>query len=264
MSMLAGCSPEPPGPTPAPPPPPIERWSGLLSDFQEVWSAEPGIDLLTGAAVVVRAYSESMTLAQDMGDIEYVYPGFSRAVLNDEPHSKLMSAWDRWPYLEAPLRAPRFGNARRHILRATTAGRDVTTVTCVYSYAIAKEQGGDFVSISQNPLNLVPDPGVAVELVKMAAPENDQGTELPPQAGPLPAPTDDVFGDWKVTGVLNFWGSGEPAFDSEWPTYEADRAECADKAPDPPERRAFLIGGKHPRSDFPTQPAYPGWPSGAS
>lgn len=263
-TMVAGCTPGQPDPAPPPPSPPVERWGGLLSDLRQVWSAEPGIDLLTDPAVVARAYTESTLLAQDMGDIEYVYPGYSRAVLKDEPDSKLMSAWDRWPYLEAPLKEPRFGTSRRHILRVTTAGHDVTVVTCVYDYAIAKEKEGAFVSIAQNPLNLVPNPGVGVELVKMITPHSDQSPGLPPQTGPLPAPSDDVFGDWKVTGILNVWGSGDPVFDSEWPTYKSDLTACVDKAPDPPERRTFLIAGQHPRSDFPTLPAYPGWPSGAS
>jgi len=74
----------------------------------------------------------------------------------------------------------------------------------------------------------------------------------------------DVFGAWKITGFLNGLRSPDPEFDKVWPTFGADTATCVEQAPDPPERRAFLIQGEHPRSDFPTSPPSPGWPEGES
>lgn len=47
----------------------------------------------------------------------------------------------------------------------------------------------------------------------------------------------------------------------EWPAELADATTCVDKAPDPVERRLYLLNGAHPRSDFPTLPPYPGWPA---
>jgi hypothetical protein len=93
------------------------------------------------------------------------------------------------------------------------------------------------------------------------APPEGSIESLPPQTGPQPAPSDDVFGQWKIKGLLSFFSAHRPAFKSEWPTYEADVATCVAKAPDPPERRAFLVDGEHPRSDFPTSPPSPGWPA---
>jgi hypothetical protein len=40
--------------------------------------------------------------------------------------------------------------------------------------------------------------GIDTLRVRLTAPSN----ELPPQAGPAPAPAVDVFGDWKITGLL--------------------------------------------------------------
>ena len=51
-----------------------------LSDFRFRWTAEPGIDLYSGAAVPLRAYAESWRVAQMMSDMSAAYPGFERAV----------------------------------------------------------------------------------------------------------------------------------------------------------------------------------------
>ncbi|MCT7661768.1 hypothetical protein [Mycobacterium deserti] len=84
---------------------------------------------------------------------------------------------------------------------------------------------------------------------------------MPPQEGPALAPYNNVFGDWKVIGGLSVFASALPGFDEEWPTFQEDEAACVAKAPDSAERRNSLMNGEHPRSDFPTLPAYPGWPS---
>ena len=57
-----------------------QRWGGMVSDLRVQWDAEPGIDLLTGVAVPVRAYLESSDLAQYTGNLDDAYPGFTRAV----------------------------------------------------------------------------------------------------------------------------------------------------------------------------------------
>jgi hypothetical protein len=100
--------------------------------------------------------------------------------------------------------------------------------------------------------------GIFAERVTLVAPADD--ATLPPQQGPSPAPSTDVFGDWQITGYLHALSEMGPEFDAQWPTYEADINDCVAKAPDPPERRDFLVTGVHPRADFPSTPATPGWP----
>lgn len=193
-----------------------------------------------------------------MGDEKYVYPGFAHAVLPNEPDSKQMTAWDRWPSVATPEKRPLFGTEKSHILTIDQSGRDVTAVVCSYDYATAIEnEPGKFV----NRIRTVsgPDTGIHAHLVKMVAPQ--QGSQpLPPQEGPDPAPVADVFGGWKIIGALDSFGNYIDLA-REWPAFRSDVAACADNAPDPPERRQFLLHGEHPRADFPTLPATPGWPA---
>lgn len=240
----------------------VERWGGVLSDLRIQWSAEPGVDILTGAAVPVRAYIESRWLGQDMGNLDYAYPGFTRAVPPNAPaDSTDSSARNRRPNLEYPLKSPLIGNDHFYILSLGSAGRTVVATLCRYTYAVAKQQDNGMYSSVARKLAAEPR-GIDVSRVILAAPDGEPASTLPPQAGPSPAPAGDVFGDWQITGFLAYFSANSPDFKSHWPTYEADVATCVDKAPDPPERRAFLIQGEHPRTDFPTSPPSPGWPEG--
>lgn len=235
--------------------PSIERWGGLLGDLRYQWDAEPGIDVLTGAAVPVRAYMESWMLAQSAGNLDYAYPGFTQAVPPDDPDDE---AWDIRPNVNHSLSKALIGNARYHILSLSRSADIVTVTVCNYNYSVAHqvEYGSDFESVARRS-DWQPK-GIYAERVTLAAPSGE-ASPLPPQAGPSPAPSDDVFGDWKITGYL--FSTSQPGFKSQWPTFEQDLAKCVDKAPDPPERRAFLTDSEHPRSDFPTSPATPGWPA---
>lgn len=234
----------------------IQRWSGMVADLRVQWDAESGIDLITGVAVPVRAYLESRLLAQYVGVLDQTYPGFARAVPPNEPkNSPNISARDRQPPLEYPLREPLFGNIGYHIQSVTRSGRDVTVTVCMFNYAVAKESSGKFSAfVTVGP---VETRGILAARVLLTAPANES-TGLPLQAGPADSPVEDVFGGWQVAGWL---GATSDYVKPQWPTYEGDRAACAQKAPDPLERRAFLLNGEHPRSDFPTSPPKPGWPA---
>jgi hypothetical protein len=238
----------------------VHRWSGVLADVRVQWDAEPGIDLVTGVAVPVRAYLESRLLAQYVGKIDQTYPGFTRAVAPNEPqNSPNISARDRQPPLEYPLAAPLFGNITYHIQAVDHSGRDVTVTVCNFNYAVAKEHDGKFVAF--NNLGPIESRGVNTFRVLLTAPADESTSALPPQAGPANSPEDDVFGEWQVAGFLV--ATGTEYVKSHWPNFEADLAACVTRAPDPLERRAFLLNGEHPRSDFPTSPPSPGWPSEA-
>ena len=140
------------------------------------------------------------------------------------------------------------------------SGRNVTVTVCNYQYGVAKQEAnGNFRALAKTgPVDTRGIYGIRVLLV---APADESTATLPPQKGPAPAPSDDVFGDWQVTGFLTASADSSKV---QWPNYAADQATCVEKAPDPPERRAFLVNGEHPRSDFPTSPASPGWPESTS
>lgn len=261
---MSGCSTQDAAPPSTSPTPTIERWSGLVSDYRSVWSAEPGIDLLAGAPMVFRAYVESTSLAEYMDNIDYVYPGYKQAVAPNVEDSERPSELDRTPVLLGPLRQPLVGNTKHHILRVVRYGSEVVVDACNYEYLAADEVApGVFVSTANKAaVNRWPNPGVSVKrAILQVPPPYTAPIALPPQEGPSPAPSVNVFGDWKIAGRLSGIASVLPGFDEEWPTYHTDLATCVAKAPDSPERRAFLMNGEHPRSDFPTLPAYPGWPS---
>jgi hypothetical protein len=226
--------------------PAIDRWGGLMGEQRYQWDAEPGIDVATGAAVPVRAYIESRMLAQAMGSLDYVYPGFSRAVPpTDDPNLQ--------PNTNHPRDDALIGNSRYHVLSLNRTGATVRAIVCNYDYAVAAEQGDNkYESVAEGRSE---PQGIDALRITLSAPA--EPSTLPPQAGPSPAPGDDVFGDWRITA---FEFPTKPYFRAQWPTYGADVAKCVEKAPDSPERRAFLINGNHPRSDFPTSPPSPGWP----
>jgi hypothetical protein len=235
----------------------IQRWGGLLSDLRYEWDAEPGIDILTAAPVPVRAYIESRMLAQSMGDLDYAYPGFTRAVPPDPPDA----GWGLRPNVNHSVSRALIGNARYHILSLSRSADVVTATLCNYGYSVAHQvedakEDDKFESVARG-VALQPK-GIFAERVTLTAP-SDESAPLPPQAGPSPAPSGDVFGNWRITGYL--FSTSQPGFKSQWPSFDADLAKCVDKAPDPPERRDFLTDGEHPRSDFPTSPASPGWPA---
>jgi hypothetical protein len=231
------------------------RWPALNSDLTYVWSAEPDIDLLSGPSVVVRAYFESVMIAGEAGDEKLLYPGFARAVASEaetEPGSLQL-----WPDLRGAYGKERVGTMRDHILRITAKGSNVEAVVCHWTWGMATlQENGTYWSGSENP---GPDAGVNTMRFTLSPPASaDQ--QLPPQRGPSKYPFDDVFIDWRVIGKLN---SIQPIPGQEelWPEFQQDSEACVAKAPESAERRMFLKGGEHPRSDFPTLPPYPGWPA---
>jgi hypothetical protein len=247
--LMAGCAAHP---TVTPPSPP-NRWPANLSEFHFVWTAEPGIDLLTGPAVIARAYTESSLLASFGGSLDYLYPGFDRAVDKNQPVGAApRSTIALWPEPD-PEPTPSVGTAREHILRIDQKGNDVAVVSCYWTVGTALQQSNGQYRIKGNP---PPYTGVYVNRVDLQAPPAPQG--LPPQRGPSSYPLTDVFGRWRVIGSLHPAGSTD--LQPEWPEYTQDLDACTAKSPEPLERREYLTSADRPRSDFPTLPASPGWP----
>ena len=247
LLLSAGCSSSPPATGP---------WTGSLAQVRAVWSAEQGIDLLTGPAVAVRAYLESFVLASKTGDIDDAYPGFQQAVDTNAPTAK--SAWP-WPTTLQPVPHPIVGTYRFHILRIDTIGHQVNAVVCDWGYGAAFDLGDGKYGTGLNQ----PADGISVEWIAMTVPgEGGAKSPLPPQKGPAPAPANDVFAGWRIGGHLVVAATDPTVRDpSEWPSQLTDAQQCQAKAPDPADRRQFLTAGVHSRSDYPTLTADPGWPA---
>ncbi|KUI33105.1 hypothetical protein AU196_12440 [Mycobacterium sp. IS-1742] len=233
----------------------IERWQGTNTELRYEWTADAGMDVRTGPAVPVRAFVESFMLSQNAGDMAYAYPGFERAVPDNGS-----DLWVTRPALDVPSKTPSVGTVTHHLLSMDRTGDEVTTVVCTYNYRVATEtEDGSYRSVARvGPKN---ERGIDVAKIALVGPRSEPG---PPQSGPRPDPVDDVFGEWRVRGMLNYWTVGDPGFADAWPTYEADKQKCVDNAPDPAPVRAEIIDGTHPRDFFPTQPPIPGWPEAAS
>lgn len=101
-------------------------------------------------------------------------------------------------------------------------------------------------------------PRIGATFVKLKAPAAKPNPCLPPQTGPYPAPSDDVFGDWKITGFLNAFAIALPRFGAEWPTYQADLAECVDQHPGHTAATAVLDRRATPAIRLPHRTCRPG------
>jgi hypothetical protein len=240
----------------------VDRSSGPLAEQSFQWSAGPSIDLATGSSVPIRAYIESGLDAQTMGDLRYAYPGFDQAVptAGDGDSQDVLKNNLRPDDDRGPVNNPAVGNNLFFIQDIVQVEGTVTATLCNYRYRVAlKNKNGSFSSVAGTFVN---DDGIdAMRLLLTAPPQ--PGDSLPPQTGSAAAPADDVFGGWQISGFLTSWVSSHSEFAAAWPTYDADLAKCVAEAPDPPDRRAFLTNGEHPRSDFPTSPPNPGWPEPA-
>ncbi|BAN33299.1 hypothetical protein MAH_4225 [Mycobacterium avium subsp. hominissuis TH135] len=234
--------------TPATPP---AGWPAALNDFTFVWTAEPGIDVTTGPAVAMRAYTESYLLASIMGDNRYLYPGFQQSVDPNQSINHPIGTQSLWPKTNAPQQQW-IGTVQVHILSVATADRDVTVVACEYTFGTAQPaRNGYEPNIGKPP----PYSGIDPLRITMKAPAKP-GPESP-QRGPARSPSVDVFNGWRITshqgGYFARIGVGD-----EWPNAIEDRNTCLAKAPQHPDLQR---GGEYPRTDFPTLPPSPGWPA---
>lgn len=216
-----------------------------------VWTAEPGIDVTTGPAVVMRAYTESYLLASIMGDNRYLYLGFQQAVDPNQSIDHPTGTQFLWPKTNAPQH-PWVGTDQVHISSVTTSDRDVTIVACEYTFGTAQPaRNGYEPNIGKPP----PYSGIDPMRITMKAPAKP-GPESP-QRGPARSPSVDVFNGWRITSHQGGYFAQSGVGD-QWPNATEDRNTCLAKAPQHPDLRR---GGEYPRTEFPTLPHSPGWPA---
>lgn len=260
----------------APPAPTSANWPQSLADFRFRWAAEPGVDLVSGPAVPLRAYLESYRIGQLTGDLRATYPGFDRAVPQlpapkPDPPAQL-EAIRPVPGVErfGPP-GPFYGNEFFHILEITPVEDGYRAYVCDGLYKIFREgeERGEYVSVvkyaaSHTGLNDVN--GMKVWRVEFTdtPPAADAPATVPDQRGPNPAPTGDVFGPWRITGASDIaWGTN---MDLEYTADEqvdgAQRlSQCSDLLPHWRTERDANIKAS---LDTPpsAEPASPGWPDG--
>jgi hypothetical protein len=251
------------------------NWPTLLDEFRFQWSTEPGIDVTTGPAMVVRAYLESYRVAEATLNADNVYPGFNRATPENTAREgnyqfQLVNIRPMgYPRAGTPDEAvPRFGFEALHLLELTPVGNAYRAVVCSGSYSefvASKTHPGKFVSINADgdgqplPRGSSGVSGIQIELTQHdpRVGSNPPAVVTQPQQGPLPAPDQDVFGNWFITGAGDsFWG---PKNDPK--SFRHDLEErCEAAMPTPAAERIAMMTG------FKDQPpphgeAVPGWPA---
>ena len=287
FTAACGSDPAPPPPTPstsALPPPLFTNWPAEANEFRFHWAAAPGIDLETGPAVALRAYVESYRLAGFAGgDHSVVYPGFMRATPEStgpqqDPDS-LVQLWDVRPETRAGYEADGlkyvqrqvYGYQPTYILNLAPQGDGYRATVCLGLYSVYRTDDNDrsrYFSTVADPETGQPqrygDSDGVIEIWRVELTDKDPRVgNVPvasavPQRGPLPAPVDDVFGRWFITGnSLGLWG---PLGDSERIDTPEVRKQCQDVMPDDAAARMAMATGFHTEPPPHGEPI-PGWPA---
>lgn len=275
---LAGCRSEEPPPEPA-----FANWPATLNDFRFQWGAEPGVDLVSGPAVPLRAYLESYRIAQLTQDIGAAYPGFERAVPPLPPpysDSPAQLGYIR-PAPDAEPFGPRgrfYGNEYFHILELTPIEGGYRAYVCDGLYKIfragderEREEREKYVSVvkyAANHTGLGDVSGMKVWRVEFTdtPPAADAPAMVTDQRGPNPAPAGDVFGPWRITGASDIaWGTSITYESTAGETVDGPQrlSRCGDLLPDTRDGREAAIDSV---LDTPpvAEPASPGWPDGTA
>ncbi|BBY52060.1 hypothetical protein MARA_55280 [Mycolicibacterium arabiense] len=271
----------PPESTPALPPADFTNYPPQANDFRYHWSAAPGIALETGPAVVVRAYLESMRLAAFAGgDSSVTYPGFMRAtpeniepgtsedapfqVRSIRPKTRAQYEANGLRYIDRQV----FGYQPTHILDLAPLGNGYRATICLGAYSVYRSDDADhskyFSTAADETTGQMLRDDSDIQFWRVELSEEDprvvnplapQGT---PQAGPLPAPLNDVFGRWFITGSSQgLWG--RPGRGENIDTPEL-RQQCEAAMPDDAANRRAMATGFHDAPP-PHGDPIPGWPA---
>jgi len=294
LVLVSGCR-----STTVPPPPtstaaqPTTSWPEKLNDFRFRWSAEPGFELTSGQAVPLRAYLESWLVSYYTADPDAGYPGSERAT--PEPVDRTSPEWLETPYAYREIRGYRgksnydianqrfVGNEDLHVLRVEPMSSGFRAFVCDATFDVYEQRDGapTFTPLtfkSSSDTDESDFHNMKVWRIEFSEHDSRVGPTPPaaptvPQVGPLPAPRDDVFGPWFITGATNvtFWSDidfpelpkGSP--ESKQRSREARDAEaamreqCLGRYPLNAEQRktiATTVIDKPPT----VEPALPGWP----
>lgn len=274
--MLAGCTGPPRPDANSPKPLSYPNWPEGLADFRFSWSAEPGIDLLTDAAVPLRAFVESFRVGEYTADLDAPTPGFASYpgfldAIPPRPSNKMegrdipyQAAYARpWPptlYSQVPV----YGTEYLHVLQLDNADAGYRAYVCDGRYNVfRKDATGKYISIASVG-SITKYSIVKVWRVDLAAPAPADTSE-PPQKGPNPAPLDNVFGGWKITGASDqgAWGMNDAEYRDFAATAKQLYGQCVNHMPHSVEQQYTIersVWGSPPSPE----PAAPGWPAQAS
>lgn len=286
LALMTACSGTkevmpPPDSTSALPPPKFANYPAEANDFRFHWSAAPEIDLETGPSVAVRAYIESMRLAAFAGgDTSVVYPGFMHATPENtepgtgegdlyqlehvQPETRAEYEAEGLKYVERQV----YGYQPTHILSILPQGEGYRATICLGAYSVYRTDDADrsryFSTAADATTGQMLRDDSDIQFWRVELTENNprvadaEPSHVAPQVGPLPAPLDDVFGKWFITGSSQgLWGPPGQGEDIETPEL---RRQCEDAMPDDASARMAMATGFHD-SPPPHGEPIPGWPA---
>lgn len=280
---LAGCA-TPDQTTPESAVPKLANWPDSLQDFRFRWTAEPGIDLLSGPAIPLRAYLESHRIGDMTGDAQDAYPGFARAVPHPgKPRQDSRSDLPKELWGIQPASSPFglgagfppntwfYGNEYFHVLELSPVEDGYRGYVCDGRYNIFHE--GEIANTFEpiyTPSESTPDQDWnavdvwRVEFTDHPTPPVPDSPPAPagPQKGPNPAPLGDVFGAWQITGAT-YIGSWGPRGSGTYDGWQQRKRLCLDRMPHDAAQRQAIYESKLKTPPVP-EPAVPGWPDNAA
>lgn len=251
-------------------------WPPLLNDFRFHWSAEPGIDIFTGPAVIIRAYMESYDIATFTADISNVYPGFMRATPENQTYREapelqvtgIRPLGEGYSITSKDAR-PHYGAVQYHLLEMNSTPDGWDVIGCTGNYANFMESEvvpGKFVSVAAFQPDAQPRPGSGVRPFRITLTQLERGGPAPvsvPQRGPAPAPNQDLFANWFITGAsFGGWGPKNAPEPLRWPPASLQQ-RCSQVMPQSESERLAIITGFKDNPP-PHGDAVPGWPLNAS
>ena len=192
--LAAACSPDRvPDRTVSPEAPPVDyRLPPAFARHSFVWSAAPGVDLSSGAAVPARALVESAIVAVFAPGRPSAYPGAERAYpsLGFAARSNELLGWHGAPTSDYR------GTDYLKIMSVLEQDDGVEVSVC-WEHSHTAQLGP-----GEGPKGLYfQGLGMYAERVDFEKPVSASGP-AEPQRGPRPAPAGDVFGGWKAKRLL--------------------------------------------------------------
>lgn len=240
-----------------------------VKNFSFHWTADSAVDLFSTSAVILRAYLESYDLAWISQDTAAFYPGFDSAVPQNDLTNTQGSLGAVRPIMNLAASVPRpstFGTEYLHILRLDSTVEQQTAVVCSDLRRLSQlnpEQGGypawyqtfamALNSMGRGDTNYQSRESISVIRVTFSEVESKSGpTER--QEGTRPAPRENVFGGWRITGRDVYTDSSWSA--PRWKTAKDDLNACAAVFP----RLGVDYFKRIDKPLFATEPPMPGWP----
>ncbi len=208
---------------PAPSVPPTKPKSPAVA-YSEVWSGDPGVDLFSRTAELIRATMEAGDLALHVG-AEQSYPGYVSAASELTHKYESMSEPDMAEYRYVEVRPDTRdemvpSTKYRHIAALSATGQTVSATVCgydVWPQSMPNEddrhQGG---GVRIELRNTTSDPGLP-GIANKNPNSHDPRASIPPAWN--------VFGTWKVTQITRSLSAAEypaeclPWYEQQFPTF---------------------------------------------